>query len=1098
MGTNPRKNVSILIQELTGATRRPLFVEIASLRSREAEEAAGEAPQAPASREARRRERNFSPQTTMDTTSERSFTAASTRRGSTMTPPTLSIDDRCSSSSSPKRRTWTELLSEASSLVTFMTEEEHGKILRIASILFLGFLLPYSTGNDFYLLQNTTRRPFDTESLDEFLLQEISLEERMEKSVTRDLSANQYGEDAGALITDPDVELALADFLESLGRLLQRRPVHRQEVDLIHLLAMAIQPSPDEILEPSAVYASNPAWLRTQALMESAIPHQFQIHYGHRLRLVELVRDCLVLPEQLHETSGDVVAPLLFGALLNLRCSLRSFVAQSNRDAVVIQAASMSVAAQCQSLRLVLKPEWDYFLNLMVDDRTDYQCAGICHCGRNNGNATKDSPDNFFCPHSARGLILGEFILRSCRSKRSVDPLFLLHLSHSLTEAIEWQADCWMVKEEDEKDEDDEFHPPCLLASLLYAANQLFYFQTEPDDEAGEELEDDPFKTLIQSSIQLLRHPDSGIVTESGKLLVHAYSNSKSNPVNDSALLLLKTIKICMKETTGSLISTLVSVVSSQSPSVACALFNFVLETLQETSEESIDADRDALFRMLPAIALNCRHAARKSVDSLATLLNDERLPAQHSQHVVAAILASRMACFFVGKDGETQALLRAFMLRNEGNWSSYQLVRLAIQTGNFAVADVALKSLLGKCQILSEANYLWLSLVKKIASAESSLSSSGALGIPEATVELQSAVSYLESLGLFSASWKESHEFQRWFLLLRLDFLDLVTVLRQLTREMRLTGSLPAKNSRSLLHLRNVVRSFDLLSSRYRALRQRHGLYFQDHQSGASLEILQSLSSFMAAATKVAFVESFTSRTSHKDVRKVSLGFVSKHVSHPLPSLLHRLDELIIQPMNPDCVDPVVRAAAMLELIDGVLRVPVPFPRDFFVPQPTACCELRITAAPVDMYDCYDEGDVTIESSPMLSCTFYASGHIPVPFLDQCRIPTCTLLLWYRLIFAGPSVDDEDNVKDEDAGNPEAPVVNEVKIPDLSRFSPVSATMFPRGNFLFAVECPPLAEEGRYKLEASLGCRDAKGIEWDIPMVPSTHSCYVRISRSR
>ena len=1093
--TSPRENVAVLMQELGRASRRPLFVEIALIRSKQREEwTRNEEKEQPARPEISRQNSGVAT-SMMDTTSERSFSGTSTRRGgppvsaapssSRIAPPEEEGNERPSS-----RRTWVELLSEASELVPFLTEEEHGKILRIASILFLGFLLPYSTGNDFYLLQNNTERPTSDaveSSMDEYLLQ-LPLEERIEKSVTRNLSSNEYGEDPDGCLTDPDVELALDDFVRQLGILLQRRPLHREEVDLVHLLAMAIQPSCNpEDCRASPLFADNPSWLRTKRLMEmSAYASQFQIHYGHRLRIVRLVLDCLVLPDGLNESSGDVVAPLLFGSLLHLRTSLHSFGAHSTRDSVLALAASMAVAAQSRSVRVLMKPEWNFFLNYMLEDWTDYQCAGICHHG-------KDRSD-FFCPHSARGRVLGDFIVRSCRSREDADRMFLLHITVSLTEAIEWQVDCIAdKKDEGRHDEEKEaaLHAPCLLASLLHAASQLFYFQPslETNYEGNEE---DPYRILIQSSIRLLRHSDTGIVTESAKLLAHAFSNTKRNAAESYASLLFETIKVCVNQKMGSRLSTLVSVVSSQSPSFASTLFSFLLETLRESKQN--DAYKDSLYRLLPAISLNCPQTARKDIDIIVSLLNDASLSMQNSQHVTASILSSRLAYFFVDKNDKTQELLSKLIgddrFTNECS-SNYQLARLSLQTGNFAVATGIFESLLGKCSSLSELHFIWLSLLGKIAKAESSLSNNGAMGIPDATVELQSAVSYLHSLGLFSSAWKESHDFQRWFLLLRLDFLDLVTVLRQLAREMRLTGSGPAKNTRSLLHLRNVVRGFDALSNRYRTLKQRHGLFFRDCQSGAALDVLRSLSSFMAIATKAVFSESFLSRTTHKDTSKTSQVDVGSKVHHPMTSLLCRLDELVIQPLRMDTVDPIVRAAAILELIDGVLQVPAPIPRDFFVPQPTASCDFRISASP----DSFDETLVTIESAPMLPCIFYASGHIPRSFLKKSIVPAWTILLWFRLDYSGPLVDDEDN-KDDDAGVLEEPTASALKMPDLSRYSPASTTLFPDGHFFFAVKGPPLTEEGLYRLEARLGCRDARGTEWDVPA--STRHCIIRISRSR
>ena len=47
--------------------------------------------------------------------------------------------------------------------------------------------------------------------------------------------------------------------------------------------------------------------------------------------------------------------------------------------------------------------------------------------------------------------------------------------------------------------------------------------------------------------------------------------------------------------------------------------------------------------------------------------------------------------------------------------------------------------------------------------------------------------------------------------------------------------------------------------------------------------------------------------------------------------SLVRRLDDLLLQQMD-NSVNPAIRAAAMLELLDGILMVPTHFPRDFLM----------------------------------------------------------------------------------------------------------------------------------------------------------------------
>ena len=52
-------------------------------------------------------------------------------------------------------KSWHEILNRATSdVLSLMTDDEFGQVSRLVSILLLGFLLPHSTGNDYFTLQN--------------------------------------------------------------------------------------------------------------------------------------------------------------------------------------------------------------------------------------------------------------------------------------------------------------------------------------------------------------------------------------------------------------------------------------------------------------------------------------------------------------------------------------------------------------------------------------------------------------------------------------------------------------------------------------------------------------------------------------------------------------------------------------------------------------------------------------------------------------------------------------------------------------------------------------------------------------------------------
>jgi hypothetical protein len=256
-------------------------------------------------------------------------------------------------------------------------------------------------------------------------------------------------------------------------------------------------------------------------------------------------------------------------------------------------------------------------------------------------------------------------------------------------------------------------------------------------------------------------------------------------------------------------------------------------------------------------------------------------------------------------------------------------------------------------------------------------------------------------------------------------------------------------------------------------------------------LALLQSLSSFMACSAKACFSDLFASGKATP--LKISHYKVDDNVSHPMAVLIRRLDELVVQPMNDsDAIDPRIRAAALLELIDGVILIPFPMPRDFFVPQLLYLPDLLISADPTPVFAVYDESLSIIEAAPSIGFSFVASGRVSSEWLKMSRVPTWTILLWFQLKI----LDEEDANYHMSTADPE---LKDVRVPDVSSLSPAASSISVNGHFFFTVECPPLMDEGHYLLCTKLGFRDARGNEYEIPSRgPNSHGTTVRVSRSR
>jgi hypothetical protein len=979
-------------------------------------------------------------------------------------------------------------------------------VLQLASILLLGFLLPYSTGNELGLLQNARREQMtDNKPLDsvEYLLQ-MSLEKRLEKSVMV-YNAGEFGEfDA---LADGSFELALDTFLRrGLAPLLSGRPFHRSQVDLLHLLAMAIHPhTTTELLPQTARYLNavpRAAWIRTQGLLQNSAAQHFQIHAGHRFQMVQLLATHLTLPCMENDLSAKVVGPLLHGALPHVRAALRGFAksAMAPRThqygpASWQQALQtlVSVAVQTKNVH-ISSDEWNFQLHQMLEDKTDHGCGDKCtSCGSLAMQRLRSMPpagNQVFCPHKARGQLLATFITRRCQSRRRrhVGGSFLKHALGSLTDAIEWQVDCSTVDEDDD-DTASERYTPCLLASLFFAVKHCFYFLPTTNKGAGtNEGYDDHCETLVESAIQCLHHPNTDVVKEALGLLTLAFTYRSSKRVDDYAGKLLEALKSSLLlETKGFDVENVVAVASQKSPAFASFLYNFLVEKC------GANLLSDNAARWIAAIASNSPSVVTKDKDRLLSML-EKTATKKGTFHLMASLLSLRHVRYFAVKDGEVDHVVRGVLRRQNQRWDMYQLAKHALVTGNFGIAAEIYRLTLASP--LKEKHFLWISALAKLAQAELSLSYDAAKAIPSASTMLRSAVSYLQSLPTSDTNKQDSFGFQIRFLLLRLDFLDLITILRQLTREMRLTGRGPAKHTRPHLHLQNLLKSFIALSSRYRTLYQQYGMEFHYSQSRHSVATFQSLCIFMTLATRAVFSDVLPAQST-----KVSATSILPDSSQPMVLLIRRLDELVVQPMD-TLPDTLVRAAAMLELIDGIIMVPIPFPSDFLSVRPTSFATLRLCADPDQAVEYGANSLHAIESYPSLCFSFVASGSLPESMLVGSRLALSTVLVWYRFVYKGPLLEEDAPVDDKlEEGSPSMSREGiETRLPNLSSFSPVVSRLFSNGRFFIPIECPPLLDEGVFEVEVRIGARDVNGAEWEIPVEPAgiVRCLQIRVSRSR
>jgi len=583
-------------------------------------------------------------------------------------------------------------------------------------------------------------------------------------------------------------------------------------------------------------------------------------------------------------------------------------------------------------------------------------------------------------------------------------------------------------------------------------------------------LEDEVIEGLVESAVHLLAHPVALVRTEAVGVLKCALDYKMVPPLCAKPVLLAIVQHKDVTRLKG--LDQLVNVLAKASTGFAKELSNHFYSKLSS----GLTTPESKLFATLctndPRVLIKKGTDVLKQAESKST----EKSVAKN---LVAALLAKRQTQYFAGpaveKESETLQLL---ISSKTSRWDQYRMACQAMVLGDFCYAALALNDLAESS--LNEEHFLWISSLKEIAVAEALLCSSGSQAIPDASCRLHTSLSYIHHLHSTNDGTKQQgFTFQSRCIFLRLDQLDLITVIRQLTRETRLTGAVPAKNTRHHQHLMNAVRCLQSLALRFRKLNQKFGLLFQSGMSTSCLVVQEEVCDFLANATQVAFSEIFGPTKPPSDRRrKKSTLLISK--------LMIEMDKHIVQPMKSP-LEPIVRAAAMLELLEGVLTVPTPFPRDFFCPRAEPVAHLNLVPFPAENAEFGGKPDGPIECFPSICFYLQVNGKIPKSLMQNARRPIVCVFVWCRLLYSSPLDEEEDT---------EAPAKEAIKarIPDVR--GPHNLFLLADGRFHGTLEMAPLPDEGHFVLETKVGCRDSRGAEWEVST--ATDSCKILIHSSR
>lgn len=986
-----------------------------------------------------------------------------------------------------------QMLAQAATLLPFMKCAEVSQILRYASIYFLGFLVPTSTGHDFFTLRFESHRTAN--DLGRFIA--MDLEERLE-SICRFIASHEFGEFNS--FSDVDRETYFLSFLQNgLGPLLACRSAHEEETDLYHLLAMSIAPTTSASMIPrTAATLNKPSWIRTQRLMKSSYAHSFQIHYCHRVLIVNLLRECLVLPEA---ESASASSPLMDGAVSHLRASLYSFALGANcpQECYLAHDALVQIAVQT-GLLVCVNEEWERLLERAIVNPRSCKCV------------VKE-----FCTHKSNGQLLEKFIAKFNGSRHYADENFTKKALYDLSNSIQQQ-----VKLCQDKGNVALFHT-CRLASLLRASQSLFFFLLAPSSDdidiekvASKKTENKIKANLIQASVQLIQHPDAAVSCGASNLMLLAFSYGQVTDTKKLLKTTLNSIKIALdisfsSEQLGHNVLSICIIASRKSERFALYLLVFLIGERKSSwkNEDKCIDDKlsNAIFSLIASISVVQPTAIITMADDILSLFHVENNELA-KQHLAAAFLSTRRAYFFTDGNAEYDFLgtIKAYLSKIEP-WSAYKVGCHALVTGNFAVARDLYFQLSDK--VLSGNSFLWISALSTIAEAEASLLKSGANGIIEASTLLESSIAYLDSLSHTSRT-DTNFTFQIEFLRLRIDFLDLIAVARQACQETRFIGGTPKLTTRTGLHLSNAIQCFFRLAGRFFSIYRRHGIVMCQ-QSRSCLRTLHVVCRYLGKAGTRFFPE-VSKRVITPNINAAPELWPRGDQVQPVTQLLQKFDRIIFDHVDKS-MDPGMCAKTMSHIFEGILKVPTPFPKCFLISKSIPKSHLHLS---INMDRCNDipkpfsfhvedninfEGDDQLESVlvyPGTPIPILASGHISPSLHKLANVPFSHVLIWTRFRFVAPLHTTDFRVQDDESllGEDNTPEPSDVDIVEV--LPPFSCQIPSSGILLLPIECQALETEGIYKLTIQLGCRDIRCGEWLLPLQSNRHqSLIVKVSRS-
>jgi len=1016
---------------------------------------------------------------------------------------------RLSKDASSRSRTWTEILKDLCSVMPLVTDEDHALVSRLLSLCILSYAMPQICRFVEKDSERDSSIPKDGKEKNGMMFQMrlLTLEMVLERSPQiRHLSTGQFDP---CSIDDECISSSFFDFIHNgLGPFLCSRPMSNAisagcdiyansgSADLLHVLSMAIS-GDISLSDYSDIAGSDENGNevkfkfsdRTKNLVAKRLSDFLQVSAVQRGKLVHVVTNSLVLPKiNVPQESSS----LLMNGILHFRTALKNFASCALSIHQGVDARRGLVWSAIDS-ECFAHSEMKTLVTSLVSNKTKHfrgqrNCRGTWLQsprarelgikrvryvgGRRDVDSTlqeqiayQRSLDSDLCVHCANGDILSDLILRYNGARMYADGTFTSQALAELTIAIATLLGQIDNTNELEKIDVSNLPTACTIASVLDAANALFYFLLGDKDKEempeAQQLEIGMKDALLECVIQLLGSTDRCVAISSSSLLALAASYENATRVEAMQLKVVARLTIMLEKSSRvDDYRDVVEVLSRRSHSFAKSVSECLMRVFKKSnlSHNTITMN----LRLLSLVATAQPLIVSSVIGDVHKAVGAQMGNAEIAKQWTALLLT----CFglqYVDKYiAQKQSIqISDALTKVRCMWSRFQLARHALSNAQFQVACDLFEGYL-LASVSSAPSYIWISSLSLIARSEALLSKTGLGYLSRAISDLELTVTKIHSL-------PRAASFQIEFLLLRKDFLQLCLVVTNLCAEMRLTNFIGSRTSRQALHQKNVSKCFHMLGSRYFSMYKRYGFFTCQHTQ-STIRSQFALCRFLGDAARKVFSEKHSKATDETDnfpcgdLCRIQVRMIQKFRS----DLLGRIDKMM---------EPSARSKLLLDIIDVILRCPNPFPKCFTNLKTIPCITVQIAMKSQDTQTfaalSLDQSLSRARLGQPLQIRLW--GVLPEALMRNSLSQFSQIIATFTFSLTGPlqrDVDAEDLVVE--------------KTSDAEDFT-TSATsdLLPNYNadvrFVIDCKCPAFQRHGYYNLELKLQIRDIRCGEYEV-----------------